>query len=70
VLKTIYIARDFELANRLKLALKEKGITAVLNRLQDQKEEGLGGNVEISVLKSEAQEAFYFINEALIEETI
>ena len=68
--KTIYIARDLALANRLKQALNKKGIKAVLNRLETETEDGLCGNIEILVLKSEAEDAFYFINETLMEESI
>ena len=67
--KTIYIASDITLANRLKQTLRKKGIKATLNKLEVKQEE-LNGNIEILVLQSEAKEAFYFINEALIEENI
>lgn len=67
--KTIYIARDITLANRLKQALRKKGIKATLNKLEIKQDE-LNGNIEILVLQSEAKDAFHFINESLIEENI
>ncbi|MEA1939596.1 MAG: hypothetical protein U9N03_02920 [Candidatus Caldatribacteriota bacterium] len=63
--KTIYIADDMILANILKKKLKSKGIKAILNKLELEKDE-LNGNVKISVPMTEEKKALDIINKVLI----